>query len=384
MVFFYSLVPEIYSIDLLLISIYMYLCLKNKIYLILPFIAIVMGIRQSSGFLLIPSLLYIYYSHFKNNKIELKKLILSILAFILISFSWIIPTVNNVGGLELYLKYNSFLSEIIMSFSIKIRIIKFISFNLPFIVSIFILLIFSKVKKDIKNNLNIFLILIIIPQILIFAFYHYNKGYFLFAIPPIIILINRLLKLNYKVFLTVIILNISYFFLYPTEKVSYQIQMSSQNREMSNFEYWQSNYNYYWNSSFSLIQLNVNLHNDINENKSEIKKILEYKNLIINRSSLIRYHNISLFFPENNVIERTYFTEYSYEKRKNYIEYEEANDIRNLIGNSLILIDKDYYKKYQKDNSKILYETQYYFLIEVLDNKKIDFLNKDTKNFTSF
>lgn len=377
MVYFFGILSEIYSVDLLFITTYLYLIKKNKIDYLLPFIAIVLGTRQSSGTFLLPSYLYILYIEIRYNKYNYKRLISSTIISLLILASWYIPVINNVGGLTNYLTLLNQQKEILLNYKFINNIISAITYSFTYAIPILLLLLLSK-RNNIKvfNKDSIVLILIALPQILIYFLYHYNKGYALLLIPVIILLIIKHYKVNIKFIYSLTILNLLFFYFYPASYPSYNTQIKNEYRENGLYEVWNERLHFWWLPTLSSKNINEDIFNDIEVHKSQIESITNYNSILIDISSILRAKLVAYILYKNEILERSFYTKNSYESHYDRIIFSNKNDLTLKLESGYVLVTKDYYSNFLYYIAEIKLETKYYYLVKITKIEEYLELNK--------
>ena len=364
MVYFYGIMSEIYSLDIFLISLFIFLIDRNKIYYLLPTIAIILGARQSSGILLIPAFLGVLYYNYKS--INIKYLVLSIFTSLIIIVLWIIPLFESADGLKNYKDMMDFHSGILSTFTFRYRIFNFLSYSLFFLIPF--VLIFIKAKINIekaKKSDIIILFLLVLPQFITYMFYHYNKGYALFMIPAIFLLMLYKFRFNKKIISILIVINLTFFYFFPAKTPTYNIQMTGETRGIDLVDLWIQKLNYNWLPTLSSNQITIDLHQDIVKNKAKILNVVKGNSILIDNSNIISARNIAYLIPETEIITRSFRDYYTYESFNHYFEYSNNEDIVPKIKSGYVLVEKEYFKQYLSDIFIIKFELDYYYLIKV-------------------
>ncbi len=382
LIYFYGIISEIYSVELLTISVFLYLIHKDKVSLILPFMALVFGVRQSSGIFLVPAIIYIYYYHFKYKNYKIKHLIISLLIFTFICLLWFIPLVNSTGGFSSYLDLLSKQNEYVNSIKFINNLISFITYSFFYIIPISFVFILSKRKDEFKlSYLNTTFILIIVPQLLFYIFYHYNKGYALLFLPALVIFIMVNYKVKSKIILIATIFNLSVFYFLPGNIPSYNTQIKREYRDKSVVEVWAERFQFWWLPTLSSHDVSVVLHNDIENNRDNIYNIIQNNVLFIDNSLIARGRNISYILPKAVIIERTYLDFESYDRHFGYKDYTHRKDLSNIMKDGYVLIDKEYYEKFYIQIAEIVLNLEYYYIIKVKESKMNEFLTINYEHY---
>lgn len=383
MIYLYGIMSEIYSVDILTISVFLYLIHKDKISFMLPILGVIFGIRQSSGIFLLPAIIYFYFYEFKFNNYKFKDLLLSIGIFTIICLMWFIPLTLSTGGIFNYFKLLSIQNNYVVGVKFINNLISFITYSIFYFIPILILFIFSKrISKLDINKINISYLLIIIPQLLFYSLYHYNKGYALLLIPAIILFIVFNFNVKRKLLIIISCLNLLVFFLLPGNIPSYNTQIKREFRNIDVKQVWFERFQYWWMPSLGSHNVSVVLHNDIENNSEKIYKLVQDNPLILNNTLVVRGRNLSYILQKAVIIERTYETFESYDRHYNLKSFTKHEDISKLIINSFVLVDKEYFKKYLTNISTIKLETEYYYIIKVNEMFLSDFLNLDYSHFS--
>ncbi len=381
-VYFFGIVSEIYSIDILIISVYLLLFHKKKVLWLLPYIGFIAGIRQSSGGMLLPSVLVYIFFCFKEKELTISQFIKSGILSIFIILAWFIPLIQTMGGLTQYLIALEKQKELIVSYKLYNNIISFLTYSFFYLFPLFFVIILSKFREKFRINQQIiFYLSIIIPQLILFIFYHYNKGYALLLLPPLLLVIFNNLKINKKVIISISIIQLLFFYFYPGKIPSFNTQLLDKYRNISKYETWYQRFQYWWLPSLDANLKTVELHNEFEKNKNKIFKILNGKKLLIDYSVIIRARNLAYIAPEMKICEILYPYESSYEQYYQKVNFSVHTDLVENFENFYILVEKEYYSLYLKDVSTILYETKFNYLIQIDSKYKIKYIKQCRQHF---
>jgi hypothetical protein len=247
-VLFYGSNAENYSIDLFFSSLVLLLAFKEKYFkYIIVVISIAAGFRQSFALFVLSVYLFHIFLKLKNKEYSLKSLIIPFGIALLICLIWLLPLLNNAGGLFAYLELFSKLDTTPKS-GIFENLISLISFNLLFFISFLISFSISFFKNfNFKNFFKnptkfdtfFFIQVFISFSLTIFIGIHYNKGYFLILIPAIFVYIIKWFKedriKSYQIFIF-IILNFVLFFFTPYRFPSSETSIEKNLRTKSSVE----------------------------------------------------------------------------------------------------------------------------------------------------
>ena len=249
MVWFYGITPEVYSIDLFFSALVVLLGLKSKTIYTLPIlIALLSGLRQTSGMLIIPLYIFLWIKKFKNGEISIPKFIGFHFLGLLVGLSWFLFMSRTTGGIKEYFELYQTNSPM-PSISFFQNIYQFSSYCFYVFVPIgFIILSMPLRKKSLNSflsredkDLMLLLALWFIPSLLVFTFFHYNKGYFLISIIPLYTVVGFLLKKNIIkkwICWVIIILQILFFIFIPYRESSIESLLSPEKRKQNLFETW--------------------------------------------------------------------------------------------------------------------------------------------------
>lgn len=379
--YFYGIVSEIYSIDLLIISVFLYLIEKEKVNYILPFLAIVFGFRQSSGVFLFPAILYFFYYNFRYKEYKLNKLILSLILFIVLLLSWFLPMIQIIGGFETYSELLRLQNNYVSQINIKNNLVSFLTYSFFYFTPLILLLLFSKKSDKFKfDYINIIYLLLIVPQFFFYFLYHYNKGYALLYIPVIALFIARNFKIKNRVILIISMLNLLFFFFYPAKLPTFNTQIKREYRDISLFDVWLERFNYWWQPTLSSHNITAELHNDIDNNKEKIYQVVRSNPLLVDNTLVTRGRNVSWILQDAIILERTFINFDSYESHYKLEAFKKMTNFSEIIDDTFILIDKEYWQKYYSEISEIKLELKYYYIVKMHKGKGIEYLKINGKH----
>lgn len=382
MIYLFGIMSEIYSVELLIISVFLYLIHKEKINYLLPFLAIVFGFRQSSGIFLIPATAYLFYYSFRFKNYKIKDLIISFGISIIIFFAWFLPMVNTTGGFNGYMKLLDLQNSYVKKLEMINNVISFLTYSFFYIIPITFLYLFAKKTGKINlDKINIIYLLIILPQFLFYLFYHYNKGYALLYIPALILYILFNYKVKDKVLILITTFNLLFFYFYPAEVPSFNTQVKREFRDIGLVEVWFERFNYWWLPTLSSHNVSAKLHNDIDYNQDKIYNLINNKPLLVDNSLVARGRNVSWILQDAVIIERTYKNFDSYDRHFKLEQFQRLNNLSDIIENSYVIIDKEYCDKYFLDIVDIYLELNYYYIIKSKKSMGVEYLNRNELHF---
>lgn len=377
-IYFYGLVNENYIFDLFAGGLIYYISFyKNRLYMLFPILAVIAGFRQTTGLLLAPFVLYIFWENRYQFKQQLLLYISAIILSLIIFLSWFIPMTSSIGGGLKYLTLFIYESPIPKSTFIK-NFSAMVSISFYFFLPIFL---FVNWKKCFKNkdkilksiNLNI-LIWFFIP-ILFFMIFHYNKGYILLPLGAIFILMSKNynhIKFNNLFIYTLILIQLIFFFIIPYTQPHYQIYLKSNKREISKIETWQNRMLTKWIPVNSHINYLNHYHNSVNEFCYKLNQLSTIDSVIVLPTIDTDAFTFSIRMPNKTIIR----------VGKDYI-----------IGMNDCIVDNNYSKleniedKYYISNnnfinkkivkySNIIFQNDELTLFQLKDSEKLEVLMK--------
>jgi len=381
LVWYQGSTTESYSFDLLLSALFVLLALNPRtIYLTPLLIAIGIGVRQTSGLLLFPLYIYLWYKKSKTERISIPKLLLSHFAALIICLLWFLPMVNSAGGLNKYFnlyKINSPLSNI----STLQNIFQFSSYCFFVFMPIIIALLFSIKKKSkalkiLADEKNLILILSVwlIPSLITFIFFNYSKGYFLISIIPIYAFLGILLEKN-KIKKTglyfAIALQILFFVFYPYNPQSLQTLIKPEFRTKNIYYTWVDR----TFSSYLMSYSRIKYQDDQLEKLSEIVEDAKAKTIFLDPTIYLAARGMQLKYPALTFVTMDYY------RPNSYYEYNGLNitakkELDTVLLNSLLITRSDFYNAYLKSAvTNVSRKTDYIYLL-VEENKKEILLHK--------
>lgn len=249
-VWYYGIVTENYTVDLFFSSLIFLSGTSKRFYGMLPgAAAIYIGFRQPSAMLIFPLYAAMVIYQIGKLKISPKNLIIPHIGGLIILLSWLIPMLNNVGGVSNYLTLFDTQSPVYRSGVLQ-NIFVFSGYNVYSLLPLLIALPFmfngkflETVKKFYKLRKEQFYLLLLwfIPAMLFFIFSHYEKGYVLIII-PVIVFILGLLREDYttlkKIIQIVIGIQIFIFLFLPYYAPEPDIYFNKEHKDYSIAELW--------------------------------------------------------------------------------------------------------------------------------------------------
>ena len=351
LVWFQGSTPEVYSFDLVLSSLFVLLALSGRaIYLTPILLGLGTGIRQTSGLLLLPLYIYLWYKKFKSGEVSWPKILLLHIAGLIIFLIWFIPMVNSAGGLSEYInlyKINSPLPNI----SLAQNIFQFSSYCFFIFTPMILILLFLKPKKkflsgltDSDKNVIFILLLWLVPSLITFIFFTYHKGYFLISIIPLFSFAGLLLEkglLKYYGALLIFITEILFFTLMPYKELTVQSMIKQDLRTQNLFETWTDR----TFSSYLMAYSRIKYQDDLIEELSGIVEKNKSKIIFLDPTIYLSARGMQLKYP--GVI----FITMDYYKPNSYFEYSGLNitskeGMNNVLVNSLLISRRDFYNYY--------------------------------------
>ncbi len=196
LVWYYGCVPEIYAFDLFFSVLVILIGLSPRAIYFLPFVmGFLAGVRPSSGVLLFPVYLYLWYRQFKSPSFSGRKFWLAHLAGLVGLLLWLVPLVQSAGGFSQYLNlYRT--NNPMESLTLLQNWFRFSAFAvflaLPYLLTgLFLLPVFFRKKERSFFSFSTpeadclpLLLWWLLPPLFFFLFVHYSKGYFLICALP--------------------------------------------------------------------------------------------------------------------------------------------------------------------------------------------------------
>ncbi len=384
LVWFQGSTPEVYSFDLAFSSLFVLLALNSRtIYLTPVLLALGAGVRQTSGLLLLPLYMYLWYKKYKIEKLSGHKIILLHIAGLVIFLSWFILMVNSAGGFSEYLnlyKTNSPLPNI----SFAQNIFQFSSYCFFIFIPFILILLFLKPKKNLLSELTdsdknvIFILLLwLVPSVLTFIFFTYHKGYFLISIIPLYAFIGLLLEkklLRYYGILSVLIMEIFFFMLMPFQELPIQSILKPEMRANSLLEIWT-------NRTFSSYLMAYSRLKHQDHLMDELSIIVEKNNskiIFLDPTIYLSARGMQIKYPDVTFITMDFNKPNSYHEYKG-LDISNRNGLDNILVNSLLITRRDFYNYYLKGITRNVNEDSDYMYILIDDNCK-DYINYTYQN----
>lgn len=387
LVWFQGSTAEVYSFDLVLSSLFVLLALDSKaIYLTPLLLALGSGVRQTSGLLLLPLYIYLWYEKYKTGKLSWHKVLISHIGGLAISLLWFIPMVNSTGGLSEYInlyKMNSPLPNI----SLAQNIFQFSSYSFFIFTPLILIMIFLKPRKKLfsglKNcdkNVVFILSLWLIPSIITFLFFTYNKGYFLISIIPLYAFIGLLLEkkiLKFYGILLVLVMEILFFLIIPFKELPIQSIIKPGVRTINLFETWTDR----TFSSYLMAYSRIKYQDDLIEELSGIMEKNKFKNIFLDPTTYLSARGMQLKYPNVTFITMDFYEHNSYYEYKG-LDITVRKGLDKILVNSLLITRKDFYNYYLKNITKNVSNKSNYMSLLIEENDKDAIINRYQNLFT--
>lgn len=192
LVWFQGISTEVYSFDLVLSASLVLLGTNKKaIYLTPILLALGSGVRQTSGLLLFPLYIFLWWQKIRAKEISWGKLTAFHLVGIFFFLVWFLPMINSAGGLKEYIslyKTNSPLPNINLLQNI-FQFSSYCFFVLTPLLIISLSLLYKKINifsfAQTDKNLILLFAVWLVPSLLTFILFTYHKGYFLISVIPL-------------------------------------------------------------------------------------------------------------------------------------------------------------------------------------------------------
>ncbi|MHB9041600.1 MAG: hypothetical protein ACYC4T_13175 [Melioribacteraceae bacterium] len=248
LVWFQGTSTEIYSFDLVLSASLVLLGMnKNTIYLTPILLALGSGVRQTSGLLLFPLYILLWWQKISSKEISWKRFTAFHLAGIFFLLVWFLPMINSAGGLNGYIslyKTNSPLPNINLMQNI-FQFSSYCFFVLTPLLIILLSLLFKRanVLSSMLTDKNLILLFAVwlVPSLLTFILFTYNKGYFLISVIPLYAFVGIFFErgmLNKTIIYLIIAIEILFFVASPYRELPVVSLLSPQKRNNNLAEIW--------------------------------------------------------------------------------------------------------------------------------------------------
>jgi hypothetical protein len=355
---FYGVTSEIYAFDLFFSVVLVYFSLSQKLVIYSPIIlSLGTGIRPTSGLLLAPLFIYLWYYNIKNNNISIKKTVifqcLGILGFLV----WFIPMVNSAGGLYSYIQLYKTVNPA-KGLTLPINIFELFSYMMFILPTILLFILGMYLSKNdnykVTNNLNknsglYFKVLYywLIPSILCYLLFRYSKGYILLIIVALILFLTSFIRksrVRLYILISAIVIQTSVFLFFPYRTPHVQVYFIRQNRNLSLGKVWLDRTFSRFNITKSKI---TELHECffvIDSTIHTIKDKISY--ILIDPTCIVSIRALQSQYPDIG------FTKlFPLEKKLHYgilkgINIENRNDLRSMIINAVVISSTDLLDKY--------------------------------------
>lgn len=358
-VWFYGFVSEIYALDLLTSCVLLWL--SDKPYggrLAFVWLMFMAGFRQSTGVLLLPMVLFMWWK--TRKKYPDKDLdIVTLVSGLFIFFWWMVPILRSAGGVGEYIELYSTKSPT-AHFGVLANMVNYFSYMLVWGIPFIPLKMSWLIKKKdegtkIGMTMGALLLGIAIP-ILFFLLYHYAKGYILLVLPLALALFIAEGVSN-RALISSIVLSIAIFFFTPFIEPSYETNMSRETRSLSKWEVFLERTLSINNTTASLITGKSELWEDYDKMIAELPKLNE-KRLWIDRSNFFNIGEYAYRYPDLNFYKIELRSEGNLYSRFDGWNVEERLLRRRLLENALFIGKSDFIENHLAGYANVLIEEE--------------------------
>jgi hypothetical protein len=350
------------------------------IYSTAPILAMGMGIRLTSGILLLPVLVYLWYNHNKKEGIYWFRFFEFTSLGLVLLLMWAIPMIRSAGGVDKYIAlYGTHYPFIALGPLYNLA--NFIGNSWYILVPFGLLLIFFIIRlsndnpvgyKTLKEEYGKELLTIfywLVPALIVFIFFNYMKGYFLLAVGSFFLMYVIFAKydiLKNSIIICLIVAQSALFFFMPYSEPSDELNFNEKSRNFGRFDAFTERLT----SGFSMGLNRINAYNqyykDIYQGIKETSMYMKENKkffYFLDPSCLVFARGLQANFPSktftvmNNYDMTSYFSYNEYELRK-------TTDPYYMIKNAVIITRKSFYEKYLKGIAEPIKEYDTYVFLD--------------------
>ncbi len=369
---YYGCLPEMYDFDLFYSIVLLFFGLSPSGILVTPIIlGLGTGVRPSSGVLLFPLYLYLWYGHVKSGKISWKYCIISHTVGLISLLVWFIPMVKSVGGFFAYFKLFSTHNPI-QKISLVQNFVQFLSFLFYAIPGLIIagivflyLKLFNRKKSNsdepqmeylkLKNYKNI-LFWWIVPTIIFFVTFHYSKGYVLLCLAGMYGLLPIWFRKSLhrkSIYITIIVIQLVVFIFIPYKLPDIETYYRPENRSINKAEVWLNR----MHSHFLMTKSNLDalkkeaivIENAVTYLRNKMENTeWKKKYFFIDPTSLVSARALQAKYSDISFTTLLPFDTMLYHIHED-IKISEKTNVRVMLENALIISRTDFVNKYLND-----------------------------------
>lgn len=375
--------PEVYAFDFFFsVLTITFGTNKRLIYLLPVLFGIGTGVRQTSGVLLFPLYIFLWYDFFKHNKILFPKFFTAHLAGVILFCSWFIPMINSAGGLTGYIKLYQTNSPV-PRISLLQHLFQFSSYVVYIFVPVLFILIYYVINKKKRGTITYqkyptrLLLWWAIPPMLVFTFFTYHKGYFLLIILPIFFFAGILLngeKLPRAFLIFAIALQSLFFILFPYRENSLESLYAPKFRKQSLSSVWIER-------TFTSYLMSAQRIKTQEKNFSELAGIVRKinaekgnKNIVLDPTVHLYARALQMMFPDTKFItmdlmDENHFVEYL------GIDINVKDNLNDLFDNSVIITCNEFYEKHLPRLAPVAFVSNNFSSVEVEEKNNVELIN---------
>jgi len=363
MTWYYGCSVGVYPFDLFYSTLIVFMCMDRRmIYLTPAILTLGAGVRQSSGFFMLPVIIYFFVTYYKHKELKLIPTLISLLFAMAGFLVWLLPMLDNAGGFISYLSLFQKNSPLSMRHAFIKNLTNAITYGLYILIPILVIFIsiffkknkpynlFTSIKIEGYSNMSMIILLWPLPIIIFFLLFVYSKGYFLICITGVLFIAAHLLKhqlINVRGLVVIIVLQTTFFVCMPYHAPELYVNMAPDKRQSGKIDAWIGRLSNVFMLSQNAIRKREHYGNEINKciNHLEKDSYLDKNTIFIDPSFQIKARVLQAIYPDIrfaflNVFEKdSYFLLY-------YSKFSTKYDLRQLLNNSIVITSQESYEKF--------------------------------------
>lgn len=375
MTWYYGCSVGVYPYDLFYSTLIVVLCMNRRFFYFAPVVLTLgAGVRQSSGFFMLPVVIFFFIKYIRNKELKLIPAIISAMLSVVGFLLWAVPMLENAGGIDNYIALFHKNSPLSMRHAFIKNFTNAVTYGFYIFIPAILIIILSYLDNKKKTSLTealsnekkgIMLHLFLVwplPVLIFFLLFVYSKGYYLINITGIFLIAAIFMKHNATrrhIPIIVIFIQIMFFIFMPFREPPLNVNMAPSKRGTSKIDAWAGRLC----NVFLLSQKAIRSREDKARQIEEImQEIPEGKDKIIfnDPSSDIKTRILQALYPQRKFAFMNVYESDSY-FYLHYTHFKTKYDLKRIISKSVIISSREFYEKYlsELDNELIGYTSDF-------------------------
>lgn len=373
MTWYYGCSVGVYPFDLFYSALIVVLSMNRRLFYVAPIVLTLgAGVRQSSGFFMLPVAIYFFVKYLRNKELKLIPAVISALLSVVGFFAWALPMLENAGGIENYIALFHENSPLSLRHAFIKNLTNAVTYGLYIFIPAMLIIILSyldnkkeasmaeAIGKEKKGTMMHLFLFWPLPILVFFFLFVYSKGYYLINIAGIFLIAAIFMKHNATrkhIPIILIFLQTMFFVFMPFHDPPTNVNMAPSKRDASKIDAWIGRLS----NVFMLSQKAIRSREDKARQIEEIMDDIPYgeEKIIFNDpSSNIKTRILQALYPNWKFAFMNVYESDSY-FYLHYTDFQTKYDLKKIISNSIIITSRNFYDKHiAKLNTELIKATR--------------------------